>query len=119
MTTPTRDQPTTPLADSPTWPTHGNGDRIKPLGILLSAAGRDKHCGKDTSVGHCVSVQLRVELERIRQRVQRISDYGGEVAKGMAAELASLELVMSLVEVTTEYDLSMAQLAWDRNECRK
>ena len=115
MTTPTRDKPTTPIADSATWPTHANGDRIKPLGVLLSAAGRDKHCGKKTTVGHCISVQLRVELEHVRRLCQMVAVNEG---RANAGSLAAIELAISLIEVSEESDLSRAQLAWDRNEGR-
>ena len=115
MTTPTRDKPITPIADSPTWPRHANGNRIKPLGVLLSAAGRDKHCGKDTTVGHCISVQLRYELELIRQTIEMVAANEGNANAG---SLAALELAICLVEISEESDLSAAQFAWSRNESR-
>lgn len=105
-----------PLADAPTWPRHGNGDRIKPLGLLLSAAGRDKHCGKDATVAHCIAVQMHVELERARQIVERIASVEGH-PNANAGMLAALELAICLVE-QGEIGISWAQQAWERNELK-
>lgn len=117
MTTPTRDNPNTPIADSPRWPTHANGDRIKPLGLLLSAAGRDKHCGRDATVGHCIAVQVHVELERAREIIERIAAVEGH-PHANAGMLAALEMAISLVGQSGELGMTEAQAAWDRNEGR-
>ena len=118
MTTPTRDKPSTAIADSSTWPTHANGDRIKPLGILLSAAGRDKHCGKEATAAQCLSVQLRHELELARQVVERIAAVEGHPRMN-AGTLAAIELAISLVASLEPETPSEGQLAWDRNEGRR
>jgi len=115
MNTPTRDDNTTPIASSAAWPCHVDGRRIKPLGVLLSAAGRDKHCGREATVGHCIAVQVQVELERVRQVIEQIARVQGHPEMN-AGSLAALEMAISLVWNEGEIGMSAAGSAWERNE---
>jgi hypothetical protein len=98
------------LCDHLGWPLTAGCRRHKPIGILLSYAGKHKHLGDKATVGDHIHVSLRVLLdETSRHAPLRLT----------AAHLAALELAVCMIEETPPELISKAQQAWERKEQRR
>lgn len=104
------------LCECSHWPTNGQGERHKPISILLSYAGKNNHLGKNAEVGDHIHMAMLVLLENLRERVEKISDVPAFAAVGTAAELAAIELAIHALYLVEPHQLSDAQQSWERKE---
>jgi len=98
------------LCDQIGWPMSGDR-RHKPIGILLSYAGKHKHLGDEATVGEHIHQAIRVLLGNLH--------YYSWQASFTAADLAALELAVCIIEESPPEMISKAQQAWERKEQRR
>lgn len=96
------------LCDQLGWPMSGDR-RHKPIGILLSYAGKHKHLGDKATVGEHIHQAMRVLLENLPLLPSAYT----------AAQLAAVELAVCIIEETPPELISKAQQAWERKEQRR